>query len=381
MTMSTIQELLSQFDAAAANPKAQLEKHTAAGKKAIGCFPYYVPEELVRAAGMVPFGVWGAEGTINAAKKYFAPFYCTIAQMSLELALNGKLDKLSGVIMPSLCDTLRPLTQNFRSAVPQLPFIFLAHPQNRHAPWGVEYTKSQYGRVKKKLEDIAGAPITDSALKDAIKVYNESRAARRKFVTLAGKHPEAVSPVQRSAVLKSAYFMDKAEHTALLADLNAQLEALPDAAWKGPKVLLSGILADSRNLLQILADHNMAVAADDVAHQSRAIRADVPDAADPMTALALQFAAQDHDVLLYDPELLKRPEYVVNLARESGAEGVIVLMMQFCDPEELEYPSLKQALDKAGIPSVLIGYDQQMKDFGQARTQIQAFADVLNARK
>jgi bcr-type benzoyl-CoA reductase subunit C len=381
MTMSTIQELLNQFETIAGNPKAQLEKYVAAGKKAIGCFPYYVPEELVRAAGMVPFGIWGAEGTINAAKQYFAPFYCTIAQMGLELALNKKLDKLSGVIMPSLCDTLRPLTQNFRVAIPQLPFIFLSHPQNRRAPYGLEFTKSQYTRVKKKLEEISGTTVTDANLKDAIRVYNESRGARRKFVTLTGQHPEAVSPFQRSAVLKSAYFMDKVEHTALLTELNAKLEALPKSDWKGTKVLISGILADSKSLLSILADNKMAVVADDVAQQSRAFRLDVPDAADPLTALAQQFAGQDYDVLLYDPELNKRPEYVVKLARESGAQGVVVLMMQFCDPEEIEYPSLKQALDKAGIPYVSIGYDQQMQDFGQARTQLQAFADVLATKR
>jgi benzoyl-CoA reductase/2-hydroxyglutaryl-CoA dehydratase subunit BcrC/BadD/HgdB len=301
--------------------------------------------------------------------------------MGLELALSGKLDRLSGVIVPSMCDTLRPLTQNFRSAIPQIPFIFLAHPQNRRAPYGVEYTKYQYGNVRKKLEEISGGPVTGDSLKEAIRVYNESRAARRKFVKLAGEHPEAVSPAARSAVLKSAYFMDKAEHTALLAPLNAQLEALPKSDWKGAKVLLSGIIADSKSLLQILADHKMAVVADDVAHQSRAFRTDVPEADDPMTALALQFAAQDCDVLLYDPELTKRPEYVAKLAKDSGAEGVIVLMMQFCDPEEIEYPSLKQALDKAGLPSVSIGFDQQMKDFGQARTQIQAFADVLAVKR
>jgi bcr-type benzoyl-CoA reductase subunit C len=378
--MSTIGELLNQFDVVASNPKAQLEKYVAGGKKAIGCFPYYVPEELVRAAGMVPFGIWGAEGTINAAKEYFAPFYCTIAQMGLELALNGKLNKLSGVIMPSICDTLRPLTQNFRSAIPQIPFIFLAHPQNRRAPYGVEYTKSQYSNVKKNLEAIAGKAITDSDLKDAIRVYNESRAARRKFVKLAAQHPESVSPVQRSAVLKSAYFMDKSDHTALLTRLNSQLETLPKSDWKGSKILLSGILADSKNLMQILADNNMAIVADDVAHQSRAFRLDVPGADDPMTALALQFAGQDYDVLLYDPELNKRPEYIVDLARENGAQGVVILMMQFCDPEEMEYPSLKQALDKADIPSVSIGFDQQMRDFEQARTQIQAFADVLSTK-
>ena len=43
----------------------------------------------------------------------------------------------------------------------------------------------------------------------------------------------------------------------------------------------------------------------------------------------------------------------------------------------MEYPYLKKALDDAGIPHIKIGVGQQMRDFGQARTALQAFADVL----
>lgn len=374
--MSDMVSVLSRFEQIADNPRAQLDGYLGKGMKAVGCFPYYVPEELVHAAGMVPFGIWGAEGTINAAKEYFAPFYCTIAQMGLDMALSGKLNGLSAVIIPSLCDTLRPLTQNFRSAV-DIPMIFLAHPQNRKPDYGIEFTRYQYGNVKKELEGIAGAPITDDALKASIAIYNESRAARRRFVVLAAQHPEAISPAQRSAVLKSAYFMRKEEHTALLNELNDALAALPESDWQGIRVFTSGILADNKNLLKILEENHMAVVGDDVAQESRSFRVDVPEDADPMQALARQFAEQDHDTILYDPTLKERPLYVAQQAKERGAQGAVILMMQFCDPEEMEYPSLKEALDKEGIPSVLIGYDQQMQDFGQARTQLQAFADVL----
>ena len=51
------------------------------------------------------------------------------------------------------------------------------------------------------------------------------------------------------------------------------------------------------------------------------------------------------------------------------------------DPEEMEYPYLKKALDDAKIPHIKLGIDQQMRDFGQANTAIQAFADVLEMSK
>jgi len=354
-----------------------LDRYLAGGKKVIGCFPYYAPEELVYAADMIPFGVWGAAGTIRAAKEYFPSFYCTIAQMGLELSLSGKLDGLSGVIMSSMCDTLRPLTQNFQSANPDMPFMFLAHPQNRRLKCGVDYTVSIYTALKARLEAISGIAITDESLGEAIRICNLNRTARRGFVRLSGKYPGIVSTKTRSDVLKSSYFMAKPEHTAMLNELNVELGKLPVTEWGGPKIVVSGIVNDNPGLLDILDEYKYAITADDVAHESRSIRVDAAEDGDPMTALAIQFAAQGNDPLLYDTGLYGRPKHVVEIVRESDAQGVVILMMQFCDPEELEYPSLKRALDEAGIPSVVISVDQQMKNLGQARTILQTFAGIL----
>ncbi len=87
-----------------------------------------------------------------------------------------------------------------------------------------------------------------------------------------------------------------------------------------------------------------------------------------MMALAQQFADQDYDDLLYDEESNqnRRGEFVAKLVKDSGAQGLVLFMQQFCDPEEMEYPYLKKALDAADIPHIKLGVDQQMRDFGQA---------------
>ena len=155
-------------------------------------------------------GMWGTnDKNIKEAKEYCASFYCSLAQLDLEMLLDGTLDDLDGVIMTVLCDTLRPMSQNIRVAMDKLgkmPTIFLAHPQNRRPEYGIQYTISQYNNVKEQLEEIAGKKITDEALKEAIKVYNRSREERRRFVKLAGEHPEAVSAVNRSAVHQTALY-------------------------------------------------------------------------------------------------------------------------------------------------------------------------------
>ena len=377
----SIETLVNEFSAIAANPHGQLKAYKEKGMKCIGVMPYYAPEELVYAAGMMPMGLWGSnKKTISRAKEYCATFYCTIAQLDLEMLLDGTCDLLDGVITPTICDTLRPMSQNIRVAMSEkMPCIFLAHPQFRRPAFGLKFCHDQYTHVKTELEKIRGSEIKDEEITDAIKVYNKSRKARREFVKLANAHCDVIDPIMRSAVLKASYFMRKDEYTEKLEALNAELRALPEAKWNGVKVVTSGIIVDNPTLLKIFKDNNVAIAADDVAHESRMIRVDADETGDPMEALCKQFADQDYDVLLYDEasEQNRRGEYVANLVKESGAQGLVLFMQQFCDPEEMEFPYLKKALDAAGIPFIKLGVDQQMRDFGQAATAIQAFADVL----
>ena len=151
----SVNALLEEFKVKAATPKQQLAEYKAQGKKVVGVLPYYAPEELVYAAGIVPMGMWGSNTkTISRAKEYCATFYCTIAQLALEMLLDGTMDQLDGIITPTICDTLRPMSQNFRVAMgDKMKVIFLAHPQNRFEEFGLQFCIDQYNHVKADLEE------------------------------------------------------------------------------------------------------------------------------------------------------------------------------------------------------------------------------------
>ncbi|HBJ78348.1 2-hydroxyacyl-CoA dehydratase subunit D [Fusobacterium sp.] len=381
--MDEIKELLEQFKYYANNPRKQLDKYLAEGKKAVGVFPYYAPEEIVYAAGVVPFGVWGGQGSIERAKEYFPTFYYSLALRCLEMALDGTLDGLSASIITTLDDTLRPFSQNYKVGVGQkIPMIFLNHGQHRKEEFGKTYNARIFNKAKEELEKICGVTVTDENLKKAFKVYNENRAEKRKFIKLAAKHPQTIKASDRCYVLKSSYFMLKDEHTALLKQLNAKLEALPEESWDGVRVVTSGIITDTPGLLEVFDAYKVCIVADDVAHESRALKVDIDlSIEDPVLALADQFARMDEDPILYDPDIYKRPKYVVNLAKENNADGCLLFMMNFNDTEEMEYPSLKQAFDAANIPLIKMGYDQQMVDFGQVKTQLETFNEIVQLNR
>lgn len=381
--MEEIKELLEQFKYYANNPRKQLDKYLAEGKKAVGIFPYYAPEEIVYAAGVVPFGVWGGQGPIERAKEYFPTFYYSMALRCLEMALDGTLDGLSASMVTTLDDTLRPFSQNYKvSAGRKIPMIFLNHGQHRKEDFGKQYNARIFKKAKEELEKICDVRVTDENLKKAFEIYNENRSEKRKFIKLAATHPQTIKASDRCYVLKSSYFMLKDEHTALLKKLNEKLAALAEETWDGVRVVTSGVITDNPGLLEVFDAYKVCIVADDVAHESRALKVDIDlSIEDPMLALADQFARMDEDPILYDPDIFKRPKYVVDLAKENNADGCLLFMMNFNDTEEMEYPSLKQAFDAAKIPLIKMGYDQQMVDFGQVKTQLETFNEIVQLNR
>ena len=375
--MADITSLLKTFEDIANNPHIQLQNYLASGRRVIGVGPYYAPEELVCAAGAVPFGVWGCMGTPNEARKYFAPFYCSLCQMTLEMGLTGMLDGLSGYMTTALCDTLRAASQNWRAGVGNdIPLIYVSHPQNRKADFGRTYAIESYKQVAHEVEECAHGIIDDENLGAAIRLYNEWRAAMRTFVKLAGSHPAEVGAQARLAVIKAGYFMDKAEHLPLVRELNAALEALPDSTAGCKRVVLSGVFENIPAIPAMLEEQGYAVVADDLAKESRAFALQIPEDEPPIEALADAFCALDGDSLLYDPEKLHAKK-VVDLAKDAQAQGVILLLAKFCDPEEFDAPFVKAACREADIPFLQIEVDQSTETYEQARTQLEAFAELL----
>ncbi|RDB68596.1 2-hydroxyacyl-CoA dehydratase subunit D [Eggerthella sinensis] len=375
--MSDIKELLAPFAAAASNPSAQVERYVAEGKRIIGVGPYYVPEELVHAGGGVPFGVWGMVGPAVEAKKYFPPFFCSICQMTLEMGLTGKLDQLSGMMITGLCDNLRPFSQNWSAGVgSKIPMIFVSQPQNRAFPGGRQYAIDSYTEVKRDVEECLGTIIEDDDLRASIALYNEWRAAMRTFVQLAGQHPAEVSVTDRVNVINAGYYLLKDEHLPLVRALNEALAALPSSLEGYKPIVLSGIYEDIPSISAILEDNKFAIVADDLAKESRAFALQVPEEGDPVEALADGWCALKCDSVLFDPHK-DHCRRIPALAQEAGAAGVVILMAKFCDPEEYDEPITKRECKAAGVPVVTIEVDQSTETYGQARTQLETFAELI----
>lgn len=371
----TTTEILNKLHNVATNPRAMMDEYLSQGKKVCLVAPIFTPEEIIHSMGFVPMGAWGADMQINNAKQYFPAFICSIMQTILEVGMNGGFKGASAIVIPSLCDSLKCLGQNWKYAVKDIPFIPMTYPQNRKPAYGADFTLAGYKRVIADLESNCEASFAEDKLAESIKVYNEHNAVMREFAEVAATSA-MITPSIRNDVFKSGTFMEKSEHTTLVKELIASLKAEVAEVKGKVKIVTTGILADSPALLDIFQDLNMHIVADDIAAESGQYMTDAPDADNAMTSMVMKYVNTNNTSVVYDPKK-ERVNAIVKLAQDKGADGVVFVLTKFCDPDEFDYPFIKRACEAANMPCVLVEVDRQMENMEQARTMLQTFVEML----
>lgn len=345
------------------------------GKDAVGCFPIYTPEELVYAAGFLPVGMWGGSTEIKLADRYLQGFCCSIMRANIEYGMRGTYNRLKAVLLPTLCDTLKCICENWKVAVPQLPIIPVVYPQNRNLPAGEQYLKDEFTRVRRELEKISGHPIADGDLESAFALYEDWRSAMREFCEAAAAHPKTVNAKVRHLVIKAGWFLDKAVHLEKIRALTAALKKMPEETC-AVRVVVTGLMAEPVGMLDLMVENDMAIVADDLAQESRQFRTPARPEGDALSRMAWRVMDQRGCPFLYEVEKT-RGQMLIDLVRSHKADAVVTMLMKFCDPDEFDYPIYKAELEEAQIPQLYLEVEQQMDSFGQVGTRIQSFAEMI----
>lgn len=347
------------------------------GKDLVGVFPLHTPEEIVYAAGCVPVGMWGGRTEIKLADKYLQSFCCSIMRTNVEYAMNGTYNMLKAVIIPTFCDTMKCIVENWKLALPTIPMVAVGYPQQRRLKAGIDYAVSEFRRVRHELEVALKTVITNEALEDAFEVYEDYRRTMREFTEVAAQHPEIITCKKRHLIIKAGEFMDKAVYTADVKEIIKGLKAEGESSFKGTKVVVTGLLSEPVEVLEIMDENNIAIVADDLSMGSRKWRTPARDDVDDVfLRMAYMIYDAEGDTFFYDPDK-KKGQMIIDKVKELGADAIIVMMMKFCDPEEYDYPIIKAEFEEAGIPELYFEIDQQLDSFEQLRTRIQSFTEML----
>jgi benzoyl-CoA reductase/2-hydroxyglutaryl-CoA dehydratase subunit BcrC/BadD/HgdB len=79
---------------------------------------------------------------------------------------------------------------------------------------------------------------------------------------------------------------------------------------------------------------------------------------------------------IYNPDNDRHP-YLLDKARQSGADGVLFWYIKFCEPDAFDRPQLTTSLKDNRIPVTFIDLELSMNNFDAVRTRIGAFCEML----
>lgn len=375
--MTVLNEIIEQLKKNALHPDKAIAKSVLeTGKEAVGCFPIYTPEEIIYAAGYLPVGMWGGKTDISRADKYLQSFCCSIMRSNIEYGMKGTYDKLKAVIIPTFCDTLKCICENWKVAVPHIPLMPIVYPQNRLLDVGFTYLVEEFDKIRKQMESLFDISISEEDLEEAFVVYEDYREAMRDFVETAKNHPNTIDMKTRHLIIKSGYFMDKKIYTDMIVKINKELKKNPCEEFNGPRVVGTGLLFEPVELLDTFVENNISLIADDFAQESRQFRVISRKEGTVLEKMAYRIVDQRGCTFLYEEKKTKG-SMLINMVKENNAQAVVVCMMKFCDPEEFDYPIIKEELDNAGIPILYLETEMQLDSYEQVRTRVQSFAEML----
>ena len=352
------------------------------GGLAIGYLPVWAPRELLHAQGCLPVGIFGGGQDLEIIRgdAFYQSYICHIPRSTIELALNGSLDVLDGMLFPATCDVIRNLSGIWKLKFPGKLARYLDVPQNFDPAVGGAFLRHELRSLADDLAARGARPYAPQALLRSLALHNENRAVVRELHAMRAACPWKVPASEAYSLLRASLLVPVEESTQMLRAYLAAAEAdTSRRPMDQARVLLTGSFCEQPplGLIRTLERSGCYIVDDDFVQVHRWIRGDIPLDGDPLDALVHAFLNDAiESPVRFVADGVKGAE-LVERVRRTGAEGVLFCAPSFCDPALLDQPMAVAAVEKAGIPWTAFKYAENNGQFQVIREQAGTFADAL----
>jgi len=341
------------------------------GRRAFGYLCTYAPVELLHAAGFAPVRLVQSSGAVVLAEAHLPSFSCALARTVTEQMLRGRLDFLEGVLFTHTCDTLQCLADIWRMAAPHFQVLTLSMPTVLGGAADRAYLLTELHRLADALETTFGCRVTREGLLASIALYN----SQRRRLSALYERSSHLSALQVWSLAEAGMLMPVEEHVALLQGFLQNLPEPVRQVGPGPAVLVVGAILDDPLIPQLIDELGARLVGDDLCSGSRYWDTLVDEEREPFDALTERYVRRAPCPAKHVAGQ-SRAQRLLDLVRAKGAQGVVFVQLKFCDPHAFDYVPLCQALDRAGVPHLLLETDASVSA-GQIRTRLQAFLEML----
>jgi benzoyl-CoA reductase/2-hydroxyglutaryl-CoA dehydratase subunit BcrC/BadD/HgdB len=359
----------------------------------VGTTCIQAPEELIYAFGATPMRLCNGSYHYDQRGADFMPakscslVKATLGMLSAENVIP-KIGKPDLIVNPTTCDQKKKssvMIEGMGYAVYELEF-----PNTKESEASRVYWQRSVREFAERLRKLTGRKLTRKNLKAAISKIGRAQAAFRTLHNFRRQSPSLILGKDAFLVTNAYFFDDIDRWTAAVEELNEELALRKEAGFKAvqskaPRVLFTGSPPIFPNLkLPLLIEESGGVVVTDETCSSNRMLYDMTAVDewrvnDMVDSLADKYLKPCTCPIFTRNEDRKRR--LLDLISQFNADGVVYQAFSGCQVYEMEYRSVAEELNKAGIPMLYVETDYSPDDKGQLSTRIEAFLESLKNRK
>lgn len=349
------------------------------GKKVLGYFCSYIPEEIIYAADVLPVRV-RARGCTDTpmGDAYMTPTACSFTRCCLELANRKEYKFLDGIVSCNCCDQIRRLYDNIRYKAP-FPFHYIMGIPGNVNETTLDWFKHEISKFKHTIEDKFNVSITDENLRETIRKYNESRSLLKEMYMLRKRDNPPITGTDIMKIITAGISIPRDQFNDLLSQLLKETDNREGNSDHRARIMVVGSMLDEPEYLEIIEDLGGLIVTDSLCLGTRYFWDLVDEDKNPIDALAERYLSKVSCPRMTDGHPA-RSEFMMKMIKEFNVDGVIFERMKFCALWWAEIFMLRNKLKEEGIPFLDLEREYVLSGAGAMKTRVQTFMEILEAR-
>ncbi|MDR1070107.1 MAG: 2-hydroxyacyl-CoA dehydratase family protein [Gracilibacteraceae bacterium] len=354
------------------------------GKKVIGTVCCHVPEEILHAAGAMPYRLRATGVTdLSEGDTWMSTFTCSYARGTLQYLIDGTFDFMDGVVSSDGClmagrifDNWKYVDGNAEKKEFYLKQIAAPRMYNENA---VGYYHDYLEQLRTELGAYMGVEITDEKIRASVALYNETRRLIRELYDLSKSDAPVISGTERLKLILAASSMPKEEYNEMLKDFLAKAGSRPPISDYRARIMLVGSALDDPEYIKVIEDKGGLVVTDALCFGTRYLWEPVElEGEDVLTSIARSYLKRPvcpRMVDLHD----EFADLIVKFCKDFQVDGIIYERVKYCEiwGGEGLYFDAHQGMKEAGVPLILLEREEIMTNVGQLAVRAEAFIEMI----